>query len=605
MCGIVGFSGKSVSGKEIVQCLKQLEYRGYDSSGVATLASGSIRTVKRAGRIINIETDAASLTGTVGIGHTRWATHGAANDVNAHPHSSDQISLVHNGIIENFYSIKSRQPDAVWKTETDTEVILHLLSDYLTAGLAPLAAVRSLVQELRGSFALAIIFQQDPEVVFAVRSGMPLLVGAGDQRHVIASDPVALPNDCLTMAILPEHSITVVRPQHAASGSFSGEQLTLMFQARQIFRETTELGKHEHFMIKEIEEQPAIIRSLLAERINFSALEIDSELAGVRGLNLGKISHIQIVACGTAWHAALLGKYYLESFTQIPVTVELASEFRYSDRPLTSKNLIIAISQSGETADTLSCVNQAVNAKCQILAFCNRAHAEIPRLATKTIHLNCGQEVSVASTKAFLSMIFNFYLFALSCGRNRGQMKKDIFQQKLLELNKIPAAIEQILANAGQIQQVAESLISANAVFFVGRRLSFPIALEGALKLKEISYLRAEGFAAGELKHGPLALIEPGTPVIAIVPADRHQGKTLSNVLETKARGARIITLGDRENQELRTISDAVIDLPELSEDLSPIATAVVVQLLAYYAARKLGTDIDKPRNLAKSVTVE
>jgi len=604
MCGIVGFTGNQVSGNEIVNSLKQLEYRGYDSSGVAVVASDRIHTVKQAGRISHIESPASILQGTAGIGHTRWATHGAATKVNAHPHSTESISLVHNGIIENFFTLKSELPHAVWTSETDSEVILHLLTESLRDS-TPFDALKIVAKKLQGTFALAVIFLQEPDLIYALRSGMPLLVGAGTNRQVVTSDPVALPADCRSLAILPEHSISVVRSGLVESWSFSGERKELVYQDRLTTHESSELGNNEHYMIKEIHEQPAIIRALIAERIDYDTMEIKTDLAGVRGLNLGKVNQIHFVACGTAWHAALLGKYYLEALTQIPVSVELASEARYSDRPLSGKNLIIAMSQSGETADTLACINQAVEARCQTLAFCNRPLAEIPRLATKTIHLACGQEVSVASTKAFTSMIFNLYCFALSCGRNRGQLKKESFQQKLTDIRKIPECLEQILANTVKIRQVAESLTAAKAVFFIGRRLSFPVAMEGALKLKEISYVHAEGYAAGELKHGPLALIETGTPVIAITPSDRHQQKTLSNILETKARGARIIAIGSPLNHELQSCADDFIALPELPEDLAPFTTSLIVQLLAYFAARSLGTNIDKPRNLAKSVTVE
>jgi glucosamine--fructose-6-phosphate aminotransferase (isomerizing) len=393
-------------------------------------------------------------------------------------------------------------------------------------------------------------------------------------------------------------------PKVAMTVDFSGKALALKFEPFKKVAATNDLHGYKNFMAKEIAEQPHIAKHILLESIDNDALEISEDLAGVRGLNLGKIDHIKFVACGTAYHAALLGKYYLELFTPLRVSVEIASEARYSDQQLTSKTLVIAISQSGETADTLSCVDIALAHGCQVLAFCNRAQSDLARKATKTILLQCGPEISVASTKAFFSMVLRLYLFALSCGRNRGQIKKKDMHQKLKALQTLPTNMEAVLNNKFDFESLSTTLSKEKAVFFIGRRLSYPIALEGALKLKEISYIHSEGYAAGELKHGPLALIEKKTPIIAIVPPDRMFSKTLSNIVEAKSRGAYVVTITS-ENPEATAVSDVLINLPQMPEDLFPFAATIIIQIIAYETALRLNRSIDKPRNLAKSVTVE
>jgi glucosamine--fructose-6-phosphate aminotransferase (isomerizing) len=604
MCGIVGFCGQGTTGKEIFTSLKQLEYRGYDSSGISVLNDSGFETVKAAGYLQNIYERATPLKGHIGIGHTRWATHGPANDINAHPHFNDHLSVVHNGIIENYHELKQVYPHSTWKSETDTEVLVHLLTEYILSDQPILDSLLKLAAIIKGSFAVAVIFKSSPDTIYTIKNGMPLIVGHGTGRHVVASDYLALPDDCVSSAALPDRSVGIVTPDFVRVVDFNGSHLNLKTEAFQKLEAAYELKGYKHFMAKEIAEQPHIAKLIIEQSIDLKTWEIDEKTAGVAGLNLGKIDHIKIVACGSAFHAALIGKYYLESFTPLRVTVEIASEARYSDQSLTSKTLLIAMSQSGETADTLSCVNTALELGCQVLAFCNRKHSDLASKATKTILLECGPEISVASTKAFFAMILRLYIFALSCGRNRGQIKKADFKGKLTDLLGLPDQISTVLALALPIAKVSSILSKEKAVFFLGRRLSYPVALEGALKLKEISYIYSEGYAAGELKHGPLALIEPNTPVISIVPPDRMFSKTMSNIAEAKSRGAYIISITSDGN-EVEQVSDLTINLPKCSEELFPFATTVIVQLIAYTTALQLNRPIDKPRNLAKSVTVE
>ena len=606
MCGIVGFSKADIQGSELVESLAHLTYRGYDSSGVAFMLDEGIASAKAPGSIEAIAEKAQRLRGSAAIGHTRWATHGTASQINAHPQTFKTFAIVHNGIVDNYVSLKNQFQSLGFQSETDTEILLRIYSIHRGEGMSPIESIKTLMQQVRGNMSFALIDEAYPNSVFAVRKELPLVVGKLPDGSIVASDPIALPKNCLELLSVPDHCMAHLRNGEVefiplVQGVIAFPSKLAMEQKKEV----RQLKNSDNHMIHEIHEQPKIIKSLLKELIHQNNQEIDQVKVGVSGLNLGKICHIQIIGCGSAFYTGLLGKNFLEEYTTLPISIELASEFRYSKRIISPKTLLIAISQSGETADVLACVKMAKQQNCQILAFCNRTHSELARLATKTIDLQCGSEISVASTKAVLSMGFCQYLFALGCGRNRGLLSKLDEREKLSELRHLPGQLNQVLAMSDQIEALSHQLIESKSMLFLGRRNCFPIALEGALKVKELSYIQAEGYSAGELKHGPLALVTEKTVVVGILAMDEVREKTIANLIETKARNAKVLLITNLPRSDWQQIAEDAVEIPCKNATNFLFLATVACQLISYHLANKLGLSVDRPRNLAKSVTVE
>lgn len=612
MCGVVGYIGKKEAAPILVNGLQRLEYRGYDSAGIAVLGESGIVFGKEMGRLVNLENalEGNPISGTRGIGHTRWATHGAPSKANSHPHfSSDQsISVVHNGIIENYASLRAElvEKGHVFLSETDTEVIPHLIEQALLDGaVSPEAALRETLVRLRGAYALGVLFKEEPDAVYCARKGSPLIIGLGEGENYIASDVPAIMNRITRviylndgeMAVLTESGVTV---STVAGARVEPEVKTIEFKA-----EDAESGGFETFMLKEVHEQPRVLRAMLAAHVSAdNTIDIGASLSADY---FRKLQRIMIVSCGTAYHAGMYGKLLLENLTGIAVETDLASEFRYRDPKIDPGTLIIPVSQSGETADTLASVRMAKDWGCKIFAICNVDGSSVVRESDSVFLTNCGPEIGVASTKAYTAQQMAFALLALYIASVRGDLSKEKLAEYLADLQGVPDAVHYVIQKKGEIQKIAEKHHDGPSSLYLGRRFNHPTALEGALKNKEISYQHAEGYAAGEMKHGPIALINESLPVICICTKtdDEVYEKMLSNVKEVEARNGRIIAIATEGDTELAKLSDDVIYVPEVRDKFSPIVNVVGLQLLAYYAARARGTDIDKPRNLAKSVTVE
>lgn len=610
MCGIVGVFGNESVVPELLAGLKLLEYRGYDSTGISVLSKSDfqakLHTIRRSGRVQEIERISSEISGSVGIGHTRWATHGIPDERNAHPQTTGRIAVVHNGIVENHEYLRKHLPWVDWKSDTDTEVVLHLLeSEVQKLNGDKKEALLSVARQLEGRSAFVFLFVDEPDALYAIRKGLSLLVGRKTNGELmIASDGVAFQGKCEETLLLSDQLVVRLTKDKVNAWDFQGAPVICEFQSVQLENTPQSLNGFAHFMVKEIHDQVSVTQKIID-----SALHSDTGLlqdsVGVAGLNLGKINHIHLVGCGTSYHAALLGKKYLEWMTRLPVTLELGSEFQYSDQILTPKTLLIAISQSGETADTVACAEKAAASGCQIVAFCNRRNTALSALATKTIDLHCGTEVSVAATKSFTAMVLSLYFFALSCGVNRGLLKKEALKLKASESLQLPGHIRKVLELEPQIAQIAQKYSKCTSTLFIGRHWNYPVALESALKLKEVSYIHAEGLAGGELKHGTLALVDSSLPVFAIAPQDALHPKMMSNLREIKSRSGRLIGIGNSDDSEFQSLCEDYLALPVISDALKPILAAVALQLLAYHVARVRGVDIDRPRNLAKSLTVE
>ena len=608
MCGIVGILGREPVAEEMVEALKRLEYRGYDSAGVATLEGGHLTRRRAEGKLKNLEKRLMKepLGGHSGIGHTRWATHGRPNEVNAHPHATDKVAVVHNGIIENFRELREElQAKGVkFATETDTEVIAHLVTDEMKQGLGPVDAVKAALPRLRGAFALAFLFEGEEDLLVGARKGSPLAVGYGKGEMFLGSDAIALAPFTDTISYLEEGDWVVLRRNGAEVRDAANKKVKRLVQKSNASAFLVDKGNHRHFMAKEIHEQPEVIGHTLAHYLDMSAERV--RLPVGLPFDFRKIERIAISACGTAYYAGLVAKYWFERFARLPVEIDVASEFRYREAPFGANGLSIFISQSGETADTLATLRYAKEQKQHVVSVVNVQSSTIARESEVVMPTLAGPEIGVASTKAFTCQLSVLICLAVAAGRARGVLSAEDETKLVKALIAVPGHMAEALKLEPQIELLARELSKSRDVLYLGRGTSYPLALEGALKLKEISYIHAEGYAAGELKHGPIALIDEKMPVIVIAPYDRVFEKTVSNMQEVAARGGRIILITDPKGAAEATVtSAATLILPEMPATVTPLVYAVPVQLIAYHTAVIMGTDVDQPRNLAKSVTVE
>ncbi|MGH3498601.1 MAG: glutamine--fructose-6-phosphate transaminase (isomerizing) [Nocardioidaceae bacterium] len=619
MCGIVGYVGSQRAQDVVLDGLRRLEYRGYDSAGIALVVDGLVASSKRAGKLANLEkalADAPLAESHTGIGHTRWATHGAPNDVNAHPHLDchGRVAVVHNGIIENFAALRAglEQRGHSIESETDTEVVAHLLEEELASadatGSADLAAaLRTVCAGLEGAFTLVVVDAEEPDLVVAARRNSPLVVGRGRGENFLASDVAAFIHHTREAIELGQDQVVSITPAAVTVTDLDGRPAQVTEYHVDWDAASAEKGGYDWFMLKEIEEQPHAVADTLLGRFDGEG-QLQMDEMRLSDDELREIDKVIIVACGTAFYAGMVAKYAIEHWTRLPCEVELASEFRYRDPILDRSTLVVAISQSGETMDTLMALRHARQQRSRVLAICNTNGATIPRESDAVIYTHAGPEIAVASTKGFLSQIVACYLLGLYLAQVRGTKYGDEITAIMHQLDRIPAGITRLLGQAADIRALAGRLKDSRSVLFLGRHVGFPVALEGALKLKELAYLHAEGFAAGELKHGPIALVEAGVPVFVIVPPqgrDLLHDKMISNIQEIRARGARTIVLAEDGDDEVVAYADELIRLPQVPTLLQPLVSTVPLQLFACELATLLGHDVDQPRNLAKSVTVE
>jgi glucosamine--fructose-6-phosphate aminotransferase (isomerizing) len=607
MCGIVGIIGREQVAPLLVDALKRLEYRGYDSAGVATLEGGVLDRRRAEGKLINLDRllKENPLGGTIGLGHTRWATHGAPTVRNAHPHTTPRLAVIHNGIIENFSELRAmlEKDGYVFETETDTETVAHLVTRALDRGLDPVEAVRQTLPQLRGAFAIAIMFKGEDDLLIAARNGPPLAVGYGDGEMYLGSDAIALAPFTDNLSYLEDGDWAVLTRSGVVIYDETGATVDRPVQKSAGTAFLVSKGNHRHFMEKEIHEQPEVISHTLAHYLDFSQGTIRPGSAPV---DFAKIDRIAASACGTAYYAGLVGKYWFERIARLPVDIDVASEFRYREMPLSKDSLALFVSQSGETADTLASLRYCKQQGLTIGTIVNVRESTMARESHTVFPTLAGPEVGVASTKAFTCQLSVLASLAVAAGKMRGTINEDEERQLVRELSEIPRYANQALRLESQIEAISRDLSQVKHVLYLGRGTSFPLALEGALKLKEISYIHAEGYAAGELKHGPIALIDESMPVIVIAPYDHWFEKTVSNMQEVAARGGKIILITDEKGAAASTLNTMhTIVLPDTPEIIAPIIYALPIQMLAYYTAVFMGTDVDQPRNLAKSVTVE
>jgi len=607
MCGIVGIVGRAPVAPLIVDALKRLEYRGYDSAGVATISQGGLGRRRAEGKLVNLERrlNEEPLDGTIGIGHTRWATHGVPNETNAHPHFSKDVAIVHNGIIENFAELRSSliADGYEFASQTDTEVVAHLVSRELAKGVSPVEAAHAALRQLEGAFALAIMFRGDEDMIVAARNGPPLAVGHGDGEMYLGSDAIALAPFTNSITYLEDGDWAVVRRAGAEIFDIDGNKVDRRRQQSVGTSYMVDKGNYRHFMEKEIYEQPEVISHTLAHYLDFTS-GTTRDLDGP--FDFAAIDRLAVSACGTAYLAGLVGKYWFERLARLPVDIDVASEFRYREMPLSKDSGALFISQSGETADTLASLRYCRQNGLKIGTIVNVRESTMARESDGTFPTLAGPEIGVASTKAFTCQLSVLAALAVRAAAARGHVDKEQEARLVRELSETPKLANQTLKLAPQIEKLARELSHVKHVLYLGRDTNFPLALEGALKLKEISYIHAEGYAAGELKHGPIALIDENMPVVVIAPHDRIFEKTVSNMQEVAARGGKIILITDAKGAAQSTVDTlATIIVPDAPEIVTPILYALPLQMLAYYTAVFMGTDVDQPRNLAKSVTVE
>ncbi|MFD1332113.1 glutamine--fructose-6-phosphate transaminase (isomerizing) [Methylopila musalis] len=607
MCGIVGILGKGPVAAQLVDSLKRLEYRGYDSAGVATLDGGRIVRRRAEGKLRNLEAslEATPLGGAIGIGHTRWATHGAPTEANAHPHATDRVAVVHNGIIENFRELRGELEagGAVFQSQTDTEVVAHLVSRALEAGASPRDAISQALSRLKGAFALAFIFAGEDDLIIGARRGSPLAIGHGEGENFLGSDAIALAPFTDAVTYLEDGDWVALTREGVEIFDESGAPAPRAAVRAAAAAIIVDKGNHRHFMAKEIAEQPEVVGHTLARFIDMAAGRI--RLPDGADVDFSKLDRLAISACGTAYYAGLVARYWFEKFARLPVDIDIASEFRYREPPLSSGGLALVISQSGETADTLATLRHCRAQGMRIGAVVNVPTSTIAREADVVFPTVAGVEVGVASTKAFTCQLSVLAALAVKAGRDRGVLSEDDEAKLVSALVELPRLMAEALRLEPEIERLATTFAKAQDVLYLGRGTSFPIALEGALKLKEISYIHAEGYAAGELKHGPIALVDENVPVVVLAPYDPLFEKTASNMQEVAARGGKIVLVTDGEGPEHAGSAFAVLTLPKAYAFVSPMLYAIPVQLLAYHTAVFMGTDVDQPRNLAKSVTVE
>ncbi|TRO81730.1 glutamine--fructose-6-phosphate transaminase (isomerizing) [Trichloromonas acetexigens] len=607
MCGIVGYIGSQEATPIVLDGLRRLEYRGYDSAGIATLHDGKIEIRRAQGKLINLENLLRDrpLTGSRGIGHTRWATHGRPSETNAHPHKAGGIVVVHNGIIENYLSLKERLKGQghSFSSETDTEIIAHLVEEHYKSTGDFVTAVRQALAEVRGAYAVAILCEQEPDRMVAAKLGSPLVVGQGQGENFVASDIPAMLSHTREMIFLEDGEMVVFTGAAMEFTDLAGKPLTKIAKTITWSPLMAEKGGYKHFMLKEIHEQPRAITDTLAGRLREEEGDVYLEDLKLSDADLSGLEKIFIIACGTSWHAGLVGKFMIEKHCRIPVEVDIASEFRYRDPIIGPNTLTVLISQSGETADTLAALREAKGKGGRAVAVCNVVESSIPRECDGVIYTHAGPEIGVASTKAFTTQLVALFLFALRLGRARGTLTAEQVREFATALATLPRKVEETLELNEQIEAIARDFMNARDFLYLGRGNQYPAALEGALKLKEISYIHAEGYPAGEMKHGPIALIDELMPVVVIATENDTFEKVVSNMEEVQARAGRVIAVTDAEG--LCDKADALLVIPRIVDDLMPVLTSVPLQLLAYHIAVLKGTDVDQPRNLAKSVTVE
>ncbi len=606
MCGIIGIVGAREAAPALLDALKRLEYRGYDSAGIATVVNGTITRCRAEGKLVNLEAKLAQspLPGTTGIGHTRWATHGAPTERNAHPHMTGGVCVVHNGIIENFRELRREleAEGAEFETETDTEVIVHLIGRELASGKSRIEAVEAALRRLSGAFALAIIFEGADDLMIGARRGSPLAIGHGRGEMFLGSDAMALAPFTDTITYLEEGDWVVLSRSGADIRDETGQRVTRPVRKTAAAALLIDKGNHRHFMAKEIHEQPEVVSRTLSHYVRFSTSTV--ELPAIP-CDFRTLTRLTISACGTAYYAGLVAKYWFERIARLPVDIDIASEFRYREAPLPENGLSLFISQSGETADTLAGLRYSRSQGQTILAIVNVPESSIAREADAVLPTLAGPEIGVASTKAFTCQLTVLACLAIAAGRARGTIDAEKEAELVNALVELPRLMTQVLREEDRFEKLAAGLSHAQDVLYLGRGQNYPLALEGALKLKEISYIHAEGYAAGELKHGPIALIDEAVPVIVVAPVDALFEKTVSNMQEVAARGGRIILLTSQGVPPEIAPGGVTVCLPRAHDFTNPILYAIPVQLLAYYTAVAMGTDVDQPRNLAKSVTVE
>jgi glucosamine--fructose-6-phosphate aminotransferase (isomerizing) len=606
MCGIIGISSNKSVSANIINSLKKLEYRGYDSAGIATLSGNVINEIKSEGRVENLEKNfnLKSLSGNIGIGHVRWATHGIPNSVNAHPHSSDNVSVVHNGIIENSTLLKKFlvSKGHIFKSQTDTEVIVHLISENLKTAEIQKAITKTLKQ-LHGSFALGIIFKDKPDLLIGARRGSPLAVGYGPNENYLGSDSYALKSMTNKITYLDDGEFCIVKKNEVDFFNEEGKKINKKVLELSSDQENYDKGDFKHFMAKEIEEQPATLKTGIKEYLD----NINNDINIYNfPWKIDEIKTVTLIGCGTAYHSCLMAKYWFEELTSLDVNIDIASEFRYRKNRFKNDTMYVFVSQSGETADTYAALDLCNKNNMKTCAVVNVIESSIARDSNFVLPIHCGPEIGVASTKAFLGQILVLYILSLKLGSLRNEIENKLYQEKIKDLKNLPKLIENTLLIDNDIQAIASTFNEAKGSMFLGRGFSYPIALEGALKLKELSYVHAEGYPAGEMKHGPLALIEEGMPVVVLAPRDSYYKKTISNMQEVIARGAKVLLITNKSKDEI--VSENIwetIEVENTNDDLLPFLLTIPLQKLAYYSALKKGYDIDKPRNLAKSVTVE
>ena len=606
MCGIIGITSNKPVSSAIINSLKKLEYRGYDSAGIATLSNGFINEIKSEGRVDNLEKNLINkkIEGNIGIGHVRWATHGIPSTINAHPHSSETVSVVHNGIIENSTKLKEYliSRGHIFKSQTDTEVIVHLITEYLKENDLK-ESILKMLGKLQGSFALGIIFKDQPDLIIGARRGSPLAVGYGPNENYLGSDSYALKSMTNKISYLNDGEFCIIKKNQVEFFDEKGKKINKKVLELSSDEKNYDKGDYKHFMAKEIEEQPLTIKNCVKEYIDNINNEINIFNFPWRK---EEINSLTLIGCGTAYNSCLTAKYWFDEMTDLDVNVDVASEFRYRKNKFKKDNLYIFVSQSGETADTYAALDLCNKNKMKTASIVNVIESSIARDSNFVLPIHCGPEIGVASTKAFLGQMLVLYILVLKLSFLREELKKDNYIQKIKSLKQLPDLVEKTIMSQNKIQLVANTFAEAKGSMFLGRGLSYPIALEGALKLKELSYTHAEGYPAGEMKHGPLALIENGMPVVVLAPRDSYYSKITSNMQEVIARGAKVLLITNKNKDDV--VSENIwetIEVEDTNVDLLPFLLTIPLQKLAYYSALKKGYDIDKPRNLAKSVTVE
>ena len=609
MCGIVGYIGHREAAPLILDSLRKLEYRGYDSAGIAVLNDGQVTIRRCEGKLNNLETmlNRQPMSGAIGIGHTRWATHGRPSETNAHPHRAGDVVVVHNGIIENYLELKQAlgKRGTHFSSETDTEIVAHLVAEKVERGMDFLEAVRRTLREIHGSYALLFLNRRDPKRLIVAKNSTPIVIGWGEGETFIASDIPALLDYTRRVTFLEDGEIGEV-----TLGSyrlFDGKGKAIQRPVKEITWDAVAArkGGFPHFMLKEIHDQPRALADTFRGRISLKDGQVSLEDIKLTASQVKNIKRFHLVACGTAWHACLVGKFMLEEIAGIPAEVDYGSEFRYRSPLMDPKSVLLMVSQSGETADTLAAIEIAHAKKAKILSICNVIDSSIPRKSDGVLYTHAGPEISVASTKAFSTQLTALYLLAVALGRLNGKLKPMDAKKLLRDLMYLPKWVEQALEVEGQVKDLARELMHSQDFLYLGRGINYPIALEGALKLKEISYIHAEGYPAGEMKHGPIALIDEKMPVVVLAPRDRYFQKTMSNLKEVESRGGKVVVLTDDAKTASEIAAYRFLTLPRASHYLTPIVMTIPLQLLAYYIAVQRGTDVDQPRNLAKSVTVE